>query len=243
MDKNFIISEIKRTARENDGVALGKEKFSKLTGIKNSVWWGVYWRTWGEAIDEAGFSENEWNQAHDKEFLLKSLALLTRIIKKFPASVDLRMQRKMDKSFPSHNTFDNLGSKNDKVMALKEFVYSNSEFLDILEYLPDIKIIENETLPSGSVQKSKEGFVYLGMLKIDKTKRYKIGKTNLVERRNSELSLQLPEKLELVHYIKTDDMSGIESYWHRRFADKNTNGEWFNLSMDDIRAFKLRKFM
>ena len=83
----------------------------------------------------------------------------------------------------------------------------------------------------------------MGMLKIDTKKCYKIGKTNLVERRNAELSLQLPAKLELVHYIKTDDMSGIEAYWHRRFADKNTNGEWFDLSSDEVRTFKSRKFM
>lgn len=240
MDKDFIISEIKRTALENNGKPLGVEKFYKLTDIKSSVWHGKYWRTWGEALKESGFSENKLNEAHDKDFLLRSLALLVREIKRFPASVDLRMQRKADKQFPSHNTFDNIGSKSDKVVALKEYVNSNPEFLDIVEYLPDVEIVDN-SLPSGL--STKEGFVYLGMLKIDKTRRYKIGKTNLVERRNAELSLQLPEKLELVHYIKTDDMSGIESYWHRRFADKNTNGEWFNLSTEDVRVFKLRKFM
>ncbi len=154
----------------------------------------------------------------------------------------MRFARKDDDSFPSHNTFDNLGSKSARVALVRKYATEHQEYNCILDFLPDTK---EETNSNDIVAnaKTKEGFVYLGMLKIDTKKRYKIGKTNLVERRNTELSLQLPEKLELVHYIKTDDMSGIEAYWHRRFADKNTNGEWFDLSGEDVRAFKLRKFM
>ena len=67
---------------------------------------------------------------------------------------------------------------------------------------------------------------------------YKIGKTNDTVRRGSELRIQLPETVRLIHSIKTDDPSGIEAYWHKRFEAKRKNGEWFDLSSAEIKAFK-----
>ena len=72
---------------------------------------------------------------------------------------------------------------------------------------------------------------------------YKIGKTNHAGKRERELAIQLPEKATMVHAIKTDDPSGIESYWHQRFAEKRRNGEWFALEGADVAAFRRRRFM
>jgi hypothetical protein len=85
------------------------------------------------------------------------------------------------------------------------------------------------------------GFVYL--MKHGGRREYKIGKTNAMGRREYELAIQLPEKLRTIHVIKTDDPEGIEEYWHEPFACKRGNGEWFNLELPDIQAFKRRKFM
>ena len=67
---------------------------------------------------------------------------------------------------------------------------------------------------------------------------YKIGRTKDTVRREAEIRIQLPEACDLIHSIKTDDPSGIEVYWHRRFEAKRKQGEWFDLSPADVKAFK-----
>ena len=67
---------------------------------------------------------------------------------------------------------------------------------------------------------------------------YKIGHTNSVGRRGSELAIKIPIPPSTIHTIETDDPVGVESYWHKRFAEKRGEGEWFELSLDDIGAFK-----
>lgn len=84
-----------------------------------------------------------------------------------------------------------------------------------------------------------DGFVY--MLKAGRF--YKVGRTNDLGRREYDIKLQLPERATTVHTIRTDDPVGIEAYWHKRFAERRKNGEWFELTAVDVKAFRRRKFM
>ena len=104
MDKKYILKEIARTAMENGGKALGKDRFENATGIKFSDWYGKYWARWSDAVIEAGLEPNEMQAGYDEEWLIKQLICLIRDIKKFPTAGELRMKAHNDKEFPSHNT-------------------------------------------------------------------------------------------------------------------------------------------
>ncbi len=87
MDKQHIIDEIHRTAK--DGKAIGQRLFFKETGIKVDDWRGKYWARWGDALVEAGYSENDWNTAHEEAYIFQSLLQLTRKLGKVPTKSGL----------------------------------------------------------------------------------------------------------------------------------------------------------
>ncbi len=67
---------------------------------------------------------------------------------------------------------------------------------------------------------------------------YKIGKATDFSRRLNQIKLQLPYEVVVSHTIVCDDISHVETYWHRRFASRRQNGEWFVLSDEDVAQFK-----
>lgn len=239
--KEDILSEIKRTAEENDGKPLGTGKFEKETGIKPWNWRGKYWCSWREATAEAGYhNSNKMQDAYDEDFLLEKLVKLIQELSHFPSITECRFKRHQDKSFPSRSPFYRLGSKGDLIQAVLKYCESH----DVDPYVIDIckeaavkakprqrKVAETEEIEFGFVYLMKSG------------KYFKIGQSNCAERREFELRILLPEKLNLIHKIKTDDPRGIERYWHSRFKDRRQRGEWFDLSASDVKAFKNRKTM
>ncbi len=240
MDKEHILSEIKRTTDENGGYPLGRDKFEKETGIKVSDWWGKHWSRWSDAVEEAGYSPNKMQTAYQDDFLIQKIIKLIQEIGHFPTASELRLKAYQDKTYPSHNTFSRFGNRNE----LRQVVLNYSEIHFMPEEVIDAcRKYKYKSIPQQSQKeeevKSEFGFVYL----MKSGKHYKIGRSNCAERREFELRILLPEKIELVHKIKTDDPVGIESYWHNRFKDKHKSGEWFELSISDIKAFKRRKFM
>ena len=108
-----------------------------------------------------------------------------------------------------------------------------------LTYCESFLQSQKEAEIDDSPSESKCGYVYL--LKHGKRREYKIGKTFNPVRREGEIILQLPEKVHPIHHIKTDDPSGVEAYWHDRFSAKRKEGEWFELSASDVKAFKMWK--
>lgn len=236
VDRETIIAEIKRTAVENGGKPLGRLRLEAETGIRPTDWMR-YWSRFADAQREAGFEPNERTAAYDEAELCRRLALLARELGRFPTQADLRVKGHADPSFPSLKTFDTrLGLKAQVVAKVAAYCSTNPDFSDVLPWC----VVKPEVAKADAKSDTgNDGFVYL----IKSGRFYKIGKTISVGMRERQLQIQLPEQARTVHSIKKDDPSGIEAYWHRRFEAKRKNGEWFELSAQDVAAFRRRKFM
>lgn len=232
--KQEIISAIHRTAKDNGGVPLGMGRFEKETGIKLYDC-QKYWSTFGEAQREAGFAANTLQIPHDKEFIFESLITLIRELSRFPTSAELVVKRNKDTKFPSPSSIHRrLGEKREIAEKISEYA-TQKGYSDIVELCRPI--IENSI--EGESSDDSDIIQGLGEVYLFKSGRYyKIGKTNDTVRRGNEIRIQLPERTDLIHSIKTDDLSGIEAYWHKRFETKRMNGEWFDLNSSDIKSFK-----
>jgi hypothetical protein len=241
MTKEHILSEIRRTASANGGAPLGLERFFAETGIKSSDWHGKFWARWGDALKEAGFQPNQLNAARTTEDLLNNLAGLVRELGRFPVMGEIRLKARRDPKFPSHNAFGRFGGKRALAAQLEKYCRGRGE-VDLAELCAAAAKTsdaeEAEGVPEQTIP-SELGYVYL----MKAGRFYKIGPTNALGRRERELVIQLPEAAKVVHSIKTDDPVGIEEYWHRRFQDRRKNGEWFELTAQDLAAFRRRKFM
>jgi Meiotically up-regulated gene 113 len=239
MNKDHIISEIQRAVAQNGGKAIGWRRFESHTGIGISEWM-KFWPRWGDAVREAGFAPMAFIAAFDDATLLESYAKLTREIGRLPAWSDIKFKANSDPTFPSEKVFRRFKSKEETIKRLKEHCSNGNGWDDVLTlceaYSPKTK---REAVQESAGAEPEIGFVYL----LKSGRFYKIGKSNAAGRRERELAIQLPDKAVTVHVIRTDDPTGIEAYWHKRFESKRRNGEWFELNALDVRTFKKRKFM
>jgi len=238
LNKDHILHEIRRIAEANGGLPPGVRKFESETGIKESQVVGVFWRAWSEALLEAGLKPNTMQAGYDRADLIEKYVALVRELGRLPAVNDIRLKHCSDPQFPSEKTWRRLGDKR-KLVDIALTYCKEKQYDDVImlceRYVPRTQSHEPDT-NSGD---DAAGFVYL----IKSGRFYKIGRTKATGRREYELALQLPERASKIHEIRTDDPSGIEAYWHRRFDARRKNGEWFELTAQDVAAFKRRKFM
>ncbi|MGC1829893.1 MAG: GIY-YIG nuclease family protein [Candidatus Acidiferrales bacterium] len=234
LTKQKILDEIRRTASQNGGKALGIARFESETGIKPYDW-ERFWAGFGDAVKEAGFVPNQLVPAHAESFLFEKLVGLTRKLGRFPTYREITVEKNNDSEFPNKTVFQRLGSKGQLAKRILEYCQDKEGYGDIAAFCSVVLEESNkEEISSDGRSGELIGEVYL----FKSGRYYKIGKTNDTVRRGSEIRIQLPERMNLVHSIKTDDPIGVEAYWHRRFEPKRMNGEWFDLNTSDVQAFK-----
>lgn len=236
INKVHILSEIRRIAKANGGKSPGRQAFENQSGVKESDWNPHIWLRWGDALVEAGYTPNQFQSKLSDDFVIQSYIGLIRELGRVPILGELRRKAKNDETFPSHTVFDRFGGKEKLIDAASDFSKRNAGYDDILAILAKVKHPSKQSseqeLDAGP--RVATGFVYL----MKSGPHYKIGRTNSMGRRTSELAIKIPVPPKTIHHIETDDPVGVEAYWHKRFAEKRGEGEWFNLSPDDVKAFK-----
>lgn len=230
-----IISAIQRLAATS-GQAPGQRLFERETGIPPHMWLGKLWARWGDALIEAGYQPNAWQGRLDSDEVLNGIIEGIRHFGRFPSRHELMIYRQTNPAVPSDNAIKrHFGRRDDLIAALTKRAAEDPACADIASLLPTVT---PKPLARRAATKPVDGYVYL----IKSGDFYKVGRSDDAERRFKQVSIALPDKAELFHTITTDDPSGIEAYWHRRFAERRANGEWFKLTAADIAAFRRRKF-
>lgn len=164
---------------------------------------------------------------------------LTRELGHYPVAGELRIKARNDKDFPSHTVFLRVGRKEELAQKVINYCSKRNGYDDVIKICEPIAKTQKQEPEVNEKDIFGVGDVYL----MKSGRFYKLGRSNSVERRKYDIGIKLPEDLKIVHTIKTDDPSGIEAYWHKRFEKKRKGGEWFDLTVNDIKAFKRRKFM
>jgi hypothetical protein len=67
---------------------------------------------------------------------------------------------------------------------------------------------------------------------------YKIGISIEVDKRVKQLTSIIPFGVELIHVIPVNDYERLEQALHMYYQRKRVNGEWFELSEDDVNLIK-----
>jgi hypothetical protein len=230
MNKAEILDSIRDMAAANGGKAPGFQRLATETGLRKSDWYPKLWVRWGDAVREAGLQPNSFIVAEPDEALITKHIDLIRQLGRFPIESDLRLR-------PNLRGLNRLGNKRQRAGRVLAYCRHHGGFDDVVPLCAAVEA----TTPSPrerSAAPSARGVGYVYLIKHGNRAEYKIGRTLNPIRREGEIRLELPEKLQPMHFIKTDDPAGVEAYWHRRFADKRKEGEWFALTFDDVQAFK-----
>ena len=195
---------------------------------------------------EAGFEPLEWTTGSSVEEILEVLAKLVRQYGRYPTNSEILLEKRDNETIPTPNALRRkLGSKPEAIQKVRAYCSSREDHADLAAILVKeecgVGLDKDACEPNlGARNLKPSGYVYL----VKSGKLYKIGFSENHWRRKGELHKQTSEGITEIHTIAAiDDAPGIERYWHERFKEKRLHGEWFNLSAEDVSAFKKRKFM
>lgn len=240
-----FLDHLSAAAERNGGRPPGEYRFYRECGLSRNDLWAAGFDTYGAACKAIGHEPNVLQQRLNDDSLFKPLAALTAELGRFPSKGACEVRRKRDPQFPSWEVFQRRGRQGPEI-DLRQGLVAWCRRIGGFEQV--IALLEsNASSPVKAGRRGAKavvnGYVYL-MRYGSGGSVFKVGLTDNVHRRHSQVSMMAPQDVRLVHSIATDDPAGIERYWLDRFAAKLVPGkkELFRLTPDDVAAFKTRKY-
>ncbi len=239
MHRDKIHQRIRELAAERGGHISFRDFLKEVGQTEQWIRGQPWFPGWNSLLTELGlptrrFEPPQRNAADSTA----SLVELVRRLGRWPTEDELRRERSLNDAIPSVGYIRKLRRSGELATLIAPYAESDPSN-KILQGLAAEKRQDEDTVAVASTKDRVQGYVYM----LRSGRKYKIGKSTDPARRFREVRLELPDETVQVHAIATDDPTGIEAYWHRRFAGTRVrNTEFFTLDADDVRAFKLRKF-
>jgi hypothetical protein len=236
LSKEAIIKTYKDMVAIRDGRLVGRGVFLRGSRLPTKYWQGRYWNSWSEFQAECGFTPNRPNTRIPDEIIFRRYVELALELKKLPVSVDLKVKRKADRSFPNHSAFDRLGAGDERLDRVAAYCEGKPEIAPVLELIRRRR--EKKVWAPTHYSRRETGLVYLTRHGDD----YKIGRIDASGGRLPAEFLLLAQRPETVHAIRTDDPAGVERYWRSRFRLRRQARNCFRLSDQDLADFRHRRY-
>jgi hypothetical protein len=135
--RNQILTEIRRLAASDGGRPPGQRLFARETGIAEHQWRGQFWARWGDALTEAGFQPNAWNERLDSANVLDAVIAACRHYGTLPTQDEIELYRKSYPSLPHPNVIrGHFGTRLNLIAALRKRAAEDNELADIAAMLP-----------------------------------------------------------------------------------------------------------
>jgi hypothetical protein len=237
MDKLQVIRRLTQLAGERGG-HISFRAFGEATGLSDRWLRDQPWfQGWNALLTEAGLATKSFKvDRTPPTTIAEAVAGLIIRSGKWPTEDELRRERARNSTFPSATLISTMRRSG----ALARLIVELGALQPAFSAAAEIAAKHEVPAPDeANLDEKIKGYVY--MLRSGRS--YKIGKSIDPSRRFREVRLELPDETSQVHAIATDDPSGIEAYWHQRFASKRVrNTEFFSLTAEDVRAFKRRKY-
>lgn len=242
-ERDHILAQVRRLAELNGGEPVGERTFRADTRLSRRRLQSAGFPNYGAAVEAAGFARKTLQQAFPDDQLFQPLARLTREKGHFPTTNERQVERYRDSTFPGYDAYARRAKLEPLEQALLRWCRKRESFQDVVAILE--ATLKGGGRPRPSARRNRRvvnGYVYL-MRYGNQGRDYKIGSTENVARRESQLDMMSPTDVRRVHVIETDDPRGIEKYWLERFADRRIKTkEVFRLTPEDVAAFKSRDY-